>query len=263
MKQSVNLLWSTLALLGIINSVNAADLVQAKDGSGVYGYKDTPVLPWCQWKVHDPDRPALSRINPGPAQTPVPAPSDAVILFNGKDLSAWNNTDSKLEDGCIVSGNGSFQSKQHFGDCQIHIEWMGPAHFDGPWYNKGNNGVLLMGVYEIQIFDSYNEKIYPDGQTASIYGQTPPLVNASRPPGQWQTFDIIFFAPKFEGGKLIRAPRVTVFHNGMLAQHNEEIHGEVAHRQIPVFTRKTNTGPLAFGGHGCPVRFRNIWVRPL
>ena len=120
-----------------------------------------------------------------------------------------------------------------------------------------------MGVYEIQIFDSYNEKIYPDGQTAAIYGQTPPLVNASRPPGQWESFDIIFFAPKFDGEKLVRPPRVTIFHNGLLVQHNEEIRGEVAHRQIPVFKKKTSTGPLAFGGHGCPVRFRNIWVRPL
>ena len=257
----------SLAVLAILIApsitINGADLVKAKDGSGVYGYNDTPVLPWCQWKVHDADRPAPPRIDPGPVQPPTPAPSDAIVLFNGKDLSAWNYTDSKLEDGCIVAGDGPLLSKKQFGDCQIHIEWMGPAHFEGPWYNRGNNGVLLMGVYEIQIFDSYNEKIYPDGQTAAIYGQTPPLVNASRPPGQWESFDIIFFAPKFDGEKLVRPPRVTIFHNGLLVQHNEEIRGEVAHRQIPVFKKKTSTGPLAFGGHGCPVRFRNIWVRPL
>lgn len=249
-------------LLGL-QTARAADLVKAKDGSGVYGYKDTPKLPWCQWLVHDPDRPAPPRVDPGPAQAPVPAPADAVVLFNGKDLSAWNYAGSKLVDGCIEAGEGPLESKSEFGDCQIHVEWMGPAHFEGPWYNQGNNGVLLMGVYEIQIFDSYNEKIYPDGQTASIYGQTPPLVNASRPPGQWQTFDIIFFAPKFDGEKLVQAPRVTMFHNGLLVQHNEEIHGEVAHRLVPEFKKKASKGPLAFGGHGCPVRFRNIWVRPL
>jgi hypothetical protein len=264
MKQLMHCVLPVLAALIVSMSLaNAADLVQARNGSGVYGYKDTPVLPWCSWRVHDADRPAPPRVNPGPAQPSAPAPGDAVVLFDGKDLSAWEFADSKIVDGCIVAGDGPLKSKREFGDCQIHVEWMGPAHFDGPWYNRGNNGVLMMGLYEIQIFDSYNEKIYPDGQTASIYGQTPPLVNASRPPGEWQTFDIVFFVPKFDGEKLVRAPRVTIFHNGLLVQHNEEIHGEVAHRQIPEFKKKTDKGPLAFGGHGCPVQFRNIWVRPL
>ena len=140
---------------------------------------------------------------------------------------------------------------------------MAPAGFEGPWYNRGNNGVLLMGLYEIQIFDSYNEKIYPDGQAAAIYGQTPPLVNVSRPPGEWQTFDIVFTAPVFEGGKLAQPARVTMFHNGVLVQNNETIHGEVAHRGVPEYKSQISKGPLVFGGHGCPVRFRNVWVRPL
>jgi hypothetical protein len=140
---------------------------------------------------------------------------------------------------------------------------MAPAHFEGPWYNKGNNGVMLMGLYEIQIFDSWNEKIYPDGQTAAIYGQTPPLVNASRPPGEWQSYDIVFIAPKFDGDKLVKPARVTVFHNGMLAQHDEEIHGETGHRILPEYKTKKSTGPLMLSGHDCPVRFRNIWVRPI
>ena len=259
--------WIALSLfLGSVwtaHDVAAAELVYAKDGSGVFGYKDTPKLPWCEWLVHDCDRPAPKRINPGPAQPPLPAPADAIVLFDGKDLSQWQSTQWKVEDGCIVAGDGSFRSKASFGSCQIHVEWMAPKDFKGPWENRGNNGVMLMGLYEIQIFDSFNEKLYPDGQAAAIYGQTPPLVNVTRPPGEWQSFDIIFTAPIFEGEKLVRAPRVTMFHNGVLVHLNEEIHGEVWHRVLPVFRRKMNQGPLAFGGHGCPVRFRDIWVRPL
>ena len=241
----------------------AQALVKAKDGSGVYGYKDTPKLPWCNWLVHDPDRPAPKRVDPGKAGPPAPAPADAIVLFDGKDVSNWEPSDWKLEDGCLVSGNKPLKSKELFGNAQIHVEWMTPAGFEGPWYNRGNNGVLLNGLYEIQIFDSYNEKIYPDGQAAAIYGQTPPLVNVTRPPGEWQTYDIVFTAPVFEGGKLAQPARVTLFHNGVLVQLNEVIHGEVAHRAVPEYKTQASKGPLAFGGHGCPVRFRNIWVRPL
>lgn len=262
--------WLALGMGCVVGSlvgasgVLAADLVHAKDGSGVYGYKDTPKLPWCEWLVHDCDRPAPKHIDPGPALPPAPAPTDAVVLFDGKDLANWQvGKDWKVEDGCLVSGDGALRSKQEFGSCQIHVEWMTPANFDGPWYNRGNNGVMLMGVFEIQIFDSFNEKIYPDGQAAAIYGQTPPLVNVTRAPGQWQTFDIVFTAPVFDGEKLVKAPRVTMFHNSVLVHLNEEIHGEVAHRVLPEFKRKISQGPLVFGGHGCPVRFRNVWVRPL
>ena len=243
--------------------VAAADLVHAKDGSGVYGYKDTPQLPWCGYLVHDPDRPAPTRVNPGPASAPSPVPTPAVVLFDGKDHSQWQSSDWRLVDGCIEAVTGNLTSKESFGDCQIHVEWMAPANFQGPWYNQGNNGVLLMGLYEIQIFDSYNEKIYPDGQAAAIYGQTPPLVNACRPPGEWQTFDIVFTAPVFEAGKPVKPARVTMFHNGLLAHLNAEIHGETGHRILPEYKNKAGKGPLVFSGHGCPVRFRNVWVRPL
>lgn len=159
-----------------------AELVFARDGSGVYGYKDTPKLPWCEWQVHDPDRPVPPRVDPGPAQPRAPAPSEAVVLFAGGDLSAWRTNQWRVENGEIVAGPGNLVSQAAFGDCQIHLEWLAPAGFDGPWYDRGNNGVLLMGLYEIQIFDSYHEKIYPDGQAAAIYGQTPPRVNVTRPP---------------------------------------------------------------------------------
>ena len=254
------------ALLGLSLTAlasQAADLVHAKDGSGVYGYRDTPKLPWCDYLVHDPDRPAPKRVDPGPVPAPAPVPADAVVLFDGKDLSGWQPTTWKIVDGCIEAGEGPFVSRQEFGDCQLHIEWMPPANFKGPWYNQGNNGVLLMGVFEIQIFDSYNEKIYPDGQCGAIYGQTPPLVNVCRPPGQWQSFDMVFTAPVFADGKLAKPARVTVFQNGVLVQQNEEIHGEIGHRILPEYRSKTSKAPLALGGHGCPVRFRNIWIRPL
>lgn len=258
-----------VTLLGLaaflsIGSVPAAELVHAKDGSGVYGYKDTPKLPWCQWLVHDPDRPNPRRVDPGKAAPPTPVPADALVLFDGKDASQWESLgDWQVQDGCLIAGDSHFATKKRFGDMQLHLEFMGPANFEGPWYNRGNNGVLLMGLYEIQIFDSFNEKIYPDGACGAIYGQTPPYVNATRPPGEWQSYDIAFIAPKFDGDKLLSPARVTVFHNGVLILLNEEIHGTTGHRIVPEYNPKLSEGPLALGGHGCPVRFRNIWVRRL
>jgi hypothetical protein len=247
----------------LVTSAPAADLVKAADGSGYYGYKDTPKLPWCGYLVHDPDRPAPKRVDPGPPAPPAPVPADAVVLFDGKDLAQWQASDWKLVDGCAEAASGSLTSRNQFGNCQIHLEYMGPADFKGPWYNQGNNGLLLMGLYEIQIFDSFNEKIYPDGAAAAIYGQTPPLVNVCRPPGQWQTFDIVFTAPVFDAGKLVQPARMTMFHNGVLVHLNETIHGATGHRILPEYNAKRSTGPLVLGAHNCPVRFRNIWVRPL
>jgi len=256
----------TVFLTGVfvLSGVRAAELVKAMDGSGYFGYKDTPKLPWCDWLVHDPDRPAPKRVEPGPAGPPVPPPSDAIVLFNGRDIDAWQTPhDWKVEDGFLVSGNKKFSTRESFGDVQVHLEWMPPADYQGPWHNQGNNGVLLMGLYEIQIFDSYNVKIYPDGACGAVYGQTPPLVEATRPLGQWQTFDIIFYAPRFAGGKLVAPARVTVLLNGVLVQHNQEIYGETAHRKLPAYTQKVSTGPLVLAGHGCRIRFRNVWLRRL
>jgi len=247
-----------------IGSAFAQQLVYAKDGSGVYGYKDTPRLPWCEWLCHDPDRPAPARVNPGDAAASGPIPSDAVVLFDGKDVAKWQAAaDWKLEDGHLVAGNSPFTTKDSFGAVQLHLEFMTPAGFDAPLFNRGNNGVFLMGLYEIQIFESFREKIYPDGQCAAIYGQTPPLVNASRPPGEWQSFDIVFLPPTFEGDAPAVPARVTVIHNGVLVHLSAEIHGETGHLIVPQYKRKASAGPLMLGGHGCPVRFRNIWLRRL
>jgi hypothetical protein len=259
----LNLLVAWTAFIVVLTPAHSAELVYAKDGSGVYGYKDTPILPWAGYHVHDPDRPEPPRVDPGPPPPPAPIPADAIVLFNGQDLSQWEPNQWRLVDGQIEALAGNLVSKQQFRDMQLHVEWLAPADFEGPWYDRGNNGVMLMGLYEIQIFDSYHEKLYPDGQAAAIYGQTPPLVNVTRPPGQWQTFDIFFTAPRFDGDRLNAPARVTMLHNGVLVHLNETIHGETRHRELPDYKRPRNTGPIVLLGHNCPVRFRNIWVRPL
>jgi hypothetical protein len=243
--------------------VSGQTLGFAKDGSGIRGYNDTPVQPWSGFRVHDADRPAPKPVAPGPFTGSAPAPADAVVLFDGKDLTRWRSNDWRVVEGCLEAATGNLTTQQEFGDCQIHLEWMTPTNFTGHLFNRGNNGVLLMGLYEIQIFDSFHEKLYPDGQCASVYGQTPPLVNACRAPGEWQSYEIFFTAPKFAEGKLVRPAFVTVIHNGVLVQHHQEIYGETAHRELPGYKTKIATGPLALAAHGCPVRFRNVWVRQL
>lgn len=242
------------------------ELVFAKDGSGVFGYKDTPKQPWSEYLVHDPDRPAPKMVRPGRSSTQEQAgtaPSDAIVLFDGRDLSRWRPSDWKIENGYAEAAGQVLVTKEDFGDCQLHVEWATPDPPEGDRMNRGNNGVLMMGLFEVQIFDSYNTKIYPDGQAASIYGQTPPLVNACLAPGQWQTFDIVFFAPVFEGKKLARPARVTVLHNGVLVHHNQEIYGRSMHSALPAYDPPISKGPVVLGAHHCPVRFRNMWIRRL
>lgn len=232
------LLLAPAAALG----ATSPELIQARNGSGYFGYKDTPKLPWCDWLVHDPDRPAPPRVDPGPAGPSVVPPADAVVLFSGRDASAWRSpNDWKAEGGHLVSGNVKLSSREEFGDIQLHLEWQSPANFPGPWSDQGNNGVFLMGLYEIQVFDSHSVKIYPDGACGAVYGQTPPRVEAARPAGQWQSYDIIFTAPRFEGERLVTPARVTVFLNGVLVQHETEIRGETGHRRLPAYTQKRGT----------------------
>jgi len=248
-------------------SQTQSKLVKAKDGSGIVGYKDTPILPWCGYHMHDPDRPAPPKVAPGRLgidKKTGTAPSDAVVLFNGTDLSRWKSSDWKIENGELIAVSGNLTTNQAFGDCQLHLEWQTPDPPQGHMFDRGNNGVMLMGLFEIQIYDSYTEKLYPDGQAASIYGQTPPMVNACREPGQWQTFDIIFFAPVFKDDKLQKEAYVTVFHNGLLVHHNQKIYGPTGHRILPGYDKPIPEKlPLSLSAHNNPVRFRNIWIRPL
>jgi hypothetical protein len=242
-------------------------LLHAKDGSGVPGYKHTPIQPWSGFHVHDPDRPAPPVVEAGQPSTQTAAgsaPSDAIVLFDGKDLSAWKPADWKVADGCMVATGGLLLSQQQFGDCQLHVEWSAPVEDEENRMNQGNNGVQLLGGVEVQIFDSNRVKLYPDGQAAAIYAQTPPMVNACRKPGEWQTFDIVLKAPRFsDSGKLTEPARITMFHNGLLVHLNQEIYGHSPHLRLASNDSIQPQGPVGLMAHHCPVRFRNIWIRPL
>jgi len=227
------------------------------------------------WKIHDPNRPVPPIITPGTASaqdTPGKPPSDAIILFDSTNLSQWLSTDNtpakwKVENGYmeVVPHSGYIHTKDSFGDCQLHVEFSEPVPPHGEDQGRGNSGVFLMGDYEIQVLDSYHNKTYADGQAAAVYGQYPPLVNAARPPGQWQSYDIIFHGPRFDAttGHLLRAASVTVFHNGVLVQDNVQLTGPTAHGRRPPYKPGPDKAPLALQDHGDPVRFRNIWIRPL
>jgi hypothetical protein len=226
------------------------------------------------WKIHDPDRPVPPVVDPGTASTqdsPGHAPSDSVVLFDGKDLSKWAATDGgaakwKVENGYfeIVPKTGYIHTREAFGDCQLHVEFAEPSPAKGEGQDRGNSGVFLQGLYETQVLDSYQSKTYADGQAGAIYGQYPPLVNASRPPGQWQTYDIVFHGPRFDkDGKLLRPARETVFHNGVMVQDNVELSGPTANGKRPPYERTPEKLPLALQDHNHPVRYRNIWIREL
>ena len=231
------------------------------------GYDDTPKLPGSSWRVHDGKRPRPKVIEPPPL-APAPAPDDAIVLFDGSDLTAWEGTQGdaawRLIDGAMeVNGSGDIASRETFGDIQLHLEWRTPLKVVGESQGRGNSGVFLMGRYEVQVLDSHGNDTYPDGQAAALYGQMPPLVNASRAPGEWQSYDIVFRAPRFEGEKLLSPARITVLHNGLCVQLNEDFLGPTAHRTLPVWKPHAATGPIKLQDHGNPVRYRNIWVRAL
>lgn len=232
------------------------------------GYRDTPRLP-DGWRVHDADRPRPPVVDPGPARDPVPPPKDATVLFDGSNLDAWKHGDGAakwtIADGAMqVNKTGDIETKAEFGDCQLHVEWASPSPAKGDSQGRGNSGVFLFGRYEVQVLDSYENATYADGQAAALYGQKPPLVNASRGPGQWQTYDILFRAPRFTADGAVQSPaRVTVIHNGIVVQLDEALLGQTAHRALAKYERHGEKGPIRLQDHGDPVRFRNIWVRPL
>ena len=226
------------------------------------------------WPIHDTTRPQPRVVTPPTASTAERAgrpPSDAVVLFDGRSLAAWRTSDGgparwTVRDGYmeVTRGTGSIQTAQGFGDCQLHVEWMAPTPPRGEGQERGNSGVFLMGQYEVQVLDSYRNTTYPDGQAAALYGQYPPLVNASLPPGEWQTYDIVFHAPRFGAdGKVLAPARVTVLHNGVLVQDGVELTGPTAHQARPPYSAHPAKLPLALQDHGHPVRYRNIWVREL
>lgn len=199
-----------------------------------------------------------------PGKTNADPPSDAVILFNGKDLSAWENGDKwKIEDGVAIVGGGDIKTKQSFGDCQLHIEWSAPVPATGHSQGRGNSGIFLQDRYEVQVLDSYKDKTYFDGQASAIYKQSPPMVNAMRPPGEWNTYDIVWNAPKFKDNGALESPAyVTVLHNGVLTQNHFALEGITDFPQYPHYTAH-GKAPIHLQDHGNPVRYRNIWVREI
>ncbi len=236
--------------------------------------------PPSRWKSNDINRPRPPEVTPPAQALPVAAPSDAIVLFDGRDLSKWElvrggPADWKVENGYMevvngpgvidlkLPGTGAIRTKESFGDMQLHVEWASPNPPRGVAQDRGNSGVYLMGRYEVQVLDSYQRAdTYADGQAGAIYGQYPPLANATRPPGEWQSYDILFRAPRYGAdGSLTEAPRVTVILNGIVVQNNEVLR-ERAHIS-PAAAALPMQGPVQLQEHHHPVRFRNVWVRRL
>lgn len=233
------------------------------------GYTDTPKLP-NGWRVHDAERPRPAVVDPGPAPAaPVPAPADATVLFDGTNLDAFTGREGaakwEVKDGAMqVSRTGDIQTKREFGDCQLHVEWAAPSPAKGSSQGRGNSGVFFFGRYEVQVLDSFDNETYADGQAAALYGQVPPLVNACRKPGEWQTYDIVFRAPRFGAdGKVTEPARVTVIHNGVLVHHDQPLFGPTGHRSSPSYEAHGPKGAIRLQDHGDPVRYRNLWIREL
>lgn len=223
-----------------------------------------------KWAIHDLSRPLPPVADPGPAQPPAPPPPGATVLFDGTDLSLWTTRTGgpagwNVENGYMeVRKTGSIWTVQEFGDCRLHVEWASPTQVSGKSQERGNSGVFLMGKYEIQVLDCYDNITYADGMTASIYGQFPPRVNACRPPGEWQTYDITFTRPRFDlEGRLTRPAAMSLTHNGIPVHDNVDLTGPTEHKKRPPYTQHPERLPLMLQDHGNPVRFRNIWIQDL
>jgi len=245
--------------------------------------KKPEVIQWVEtetgrWMVHDVNRPVAPVVTPGEASCGDKvgtAPSDAIVLFDGNDLSKWESVKKlgepapwKMCEGYFetVKDSGYIRTKEKFGSCQLHIEFATPEKVMSSSQGRGNSGVFLMEMYEIQVLDSYNNPTYADGQCAALYGQAVPLVNACRKPGEWQSYNIIFHRPTFKNGKVDRKARFTVFHNGVLVHDNVELQGGtgwMGPHAVTDYVPHGDKGALSLQDHGNPVRFRNIWIREL
>lgn len=259
---------TAMLLSTVVLALLAAGIVWAAEG-----YTDTPKQPNGKWHVHDPNRPQPPVVTP-PRQFSqnADAPSDAVVLFDGKDFSKWTSPKTgevkwKIENGYmeVTPGSGIIRTKDEFGDFQLHLEFATPEKVNPneKGQGRGNNGVNIYGQYEIQVLDSYKNETYADGGAGSLYGQYPPMVNASRPPGEWQTYDVIFEGPRWDdSGKNTRKASATVLHNGVIIHNKTELFGRTGHKNFGNYDKPSRTkGPIELYEHGNPVRFRNIWVR--
>lgn len=237
-------------------------------GAQVAGHQDTPIIPGTPFHVHDGRRPQ-PRVIESAGAVEVKPPSDAVILFDGSNKDAWvslNGGESPWEvrDGVMVAKDTDIRSKEEFGAIQLHFEWRLPAERKVGGQGGGNSGCFLMGLYEVQVLQSHNNRTYPDGQAAALYGQLPPLVNATSPQGEWNSYDITFTPPVYEGEKVLTPAKVTVIQNGVVVQNGESFLGPTTHQKLAAYPAKhPETGPVRLQFHGDPVEFRNMWVRPV
>jgi hypothetical protein len=265
-------------LLGAVPPAFAADPA-TKEAEPIDGFRDTPLLPGSKWHLHDPDRPQPPVVTPGATFSQnAPAPSDAEVLFGGKDLSKWENAQGQdalwtVKDGYMeTAGRQGIRTRGKWADFQLHVEFATPSPARGSGQGRGNSGVLINGMYEVQVLDSYQAKTYPDGQAGAIYGQSPPLVNPSKPPGEWQTYDIIFESPRWnEQGELVKKAVITVLYNGVVVQNHYELTGitDGITREVPWRTLSKYPRPhppavfIELQYHNNPLRYRNIWIRKL
>jgi hypothetical protein len=263
--------FSVLVAIGAVLAPASASYAAASTGSPFYGDPPDDHHPWA---IHDQNRPQPKLVTPGTFSTPEQPgkpPSDAIVLFGGKDLSNWEAdkpgggpTKWIVKDGAMecTPGSGYIRTKNQFGDCQLHIEWAAPKDVKGDSQGRGNSGIFLEGV-EIQVLDNYNNPTYADGFAASVYGVTPPAANPLNPPGQFQVVDIVFRRPIYEGDKCLDPGYVTVFLNGVLVQDHTQLEGTTGHMKRTKPGPFPDKGPLKLQDHGNPVRFRNIWYREL
>lgn len=233
----------------------------------VKGYTDTEKLPGVPWGVHDPTRPQPRVIETAGAVAIKP-PSDAIVLFDGKNLDAFTQNGGpakwNVKDGSLIVTKGGIETKQSFGAIQLHFEWRLPADRKVDGQSGGNSGMFLMGLYEIQVLQSHKNPTYPDGQAGSLYGQLPPLVNATAPQGEWNSYDVAFEPPVYQDGKVEKPAKVTVIHNGVVVQHGEVFLGPTQHKALAKYpATHPESAPISIQDHGDPMEFRNIWVRPL
>ncbi len=265
---------ATICLIGIMIASVAGIVAQTAQNKEPIQYVETESG---RWMVHDESRPAPPVIAPGTCGTqeaPAKSPSDAIVLFDGKSLSSW--TDDKggpskwvVRDGYMesVKGAGYARTRQQFGSCQVHVEFATPSVVSGSSQGRGNSGVFLQGMYEVQVLDSYENKTYPDGQCGALYGRAVPLVNACCKPGEWQTYDIVYHRPLFDkAGKVTKKAIFTVIHNGVLIQDHVELQGGTGWNgphAVTDYVAHGDKGPLMLQDHNNPVRFRNIWIREL
>ena len=255
-------------MVGVVSIVIGTSIVAGQRAP--VGYDDTPMQPNGRWHIHDGKRPQPAIVTPG-AMSQAPAPQDATVLVGaGADRSAWQMMADgaavtwPMRNGELSTGKGMIRTRAEFTDYQLHVEFATPTEVKGNSQERGNSGVYLNGKFEIQVLDSYQNRTYADGSAAAMYGQYPPLVNASRPPGEWQAYDIVFTSPRFGAdGKLAAPAIVTVLHNGIVVHHATPFWGPTQHKRIDPYTRDNAKGPIALQDHGNPVRYRNIWIRPL